>query len=63
MMSKYECQTCHKTYNKKEYDLMNKDYCSHDCMMVARRAIKERKEPVSARLPHIVGGGGGHSCF
>lgn len=60
-MPKYECQACHKTYDVKEFELMDKDYCSHDCLMVARNGIKEREQPKETSKMHLHGWG--QACY
>ena len=60
-MPKYECQTCHKAYDDKEFEMNDNDYCSHDCLIVARNAIKEKEPPKTSRMPQSMGWGS--ACF
>ena len=63
-MPNYKCNQCGKVYNTKEFDLYNKDSCSHDCLIAARLTILENEEtkPERQTMPQNVGGGGGF-CF
>lgn len=47
------CAICGLTYDKKEYELMNLDYCSHKCLIEARKKLNELKDKKENRSDRI----------
>lgn len=60
-MPKYQCSLCNMTYDKKEYEVFGKDFCSRDCMIAFRKSVPEKEDTKSTNMPNMSSGGG--CCF
>jgi DNA-directed RNA polymerase subunit RPC12/RpoP len=62
----YACAGCAKTYEKKQFELFDKDYCSMTCLMKERDKLlklqqQEEKRIKDSRMPTMFQGG--TPCF
>jgi len=60
MPGRYQCAECGKQYDVKEFDMGDKDYCCHACLMEGRKKIVPKKEPDNKQIRHF--SAGGYAC-